>query len=217
MIPARGHELPAKETEARARATVVPMGIGAIVLAAGKGERMGRPKALVEWDGRPFLAHVLDTLRAAAASPIVVVLDPASAEFAEARKLAEAAGAAVVENPKPERGMLSSIRHGLSALSGATHAAILPVDHPGIRTRTLDALFLQARIAPDRIVVPTHESRRGHPGIFPAARFADLMGAPDAEGARAVLRSHASTVLEIRVDDPAVVRDVDTPEDLAGA
>lgn len=193
------------------------MSIGAIVLAAGKGERMGRPKALVEWDGRPFLAHVLETLAAAAAAPIAVVLDPASADFAEAKKLAESAGAAVVDNPKPERGMLSSIRHGLAALGGASHAAILPVDHPGIRTRTLDALFLHARNTPDRIVVPTWEGRRGHPGVFPAARFPDLMAAPDEEGARAVLRSHANLVLEVRVDDPAVVRDLDTPEDLAGS
>lgn len=112
---------------------------------------------------------------------------------------------------------VSSIRHGLAALGGASHAAILPVDHPGIRTRTLDALFLHARNTPDRIVVPTWEGRRGHPGVFPAARFPDLMAAPDEEGARAVLRSHANLVLEVRVDDPAVVRDLDTPEDLAGS
>ena len=192
-------------------------GIAAIVLAAGKGERMGRPKALVEWDGRPFLAHVLETLAAAEAAPIAVVLDPASADFADASRLAAAAGAKVVRNEKPERGMLSSIRHGLAAVAGASHAAILPVDHPGIRDETVKALFLHARTTPDRIVVPTWEGRRGHPGVFPAERFPDLMAAPDDEGARAVLRQHASLVLEVTVSDPAVVKDIDTPDDLAGA
>lgn len=190
-------------------------GIGAIVLAAGKGERMGRPKALVDWHGKTFLEHALESLKAAGASPIAVVLDPAAQDFAAAKKIAGDAGAVVVENAKPERGMLSSVRHGLTALSGATHAALLPVDHPGIRPATLEALFLHARSAPDRIVVPVFEGRRGHPGVFPASRFGDLMGAPDDEGARAVLRTHANLVLEATIDDPAVVRDLDTPEDLS--
>ena len=191
------------------------MGIGAIVLAAGKGERMGRPKTLVEWNGKTFLAHALESLKAAGASPIAVVLDPKSEDFSAASKLATDAGAVVVENPKPERGMLSSVRHGLTALAGTTHAALLPVDHPGIKPSTLEALFLHARSTPDRIVVPLFEGKRGHPGVFPAARYADLMGAPDEEGARAVLRSHANLVLEATIDDPAVIRDLDTPEDLA--
>lgn len=190
-------------------------GIGAIVLAAGKGERMGRPKALVEWNGKTFLEHALTSLKAAGASPIAVVLDPASPDFATAKKIASDAGAVVVENAKPERGMLSSVRHGLTALTGATHAALLPVDHPGIKPSTLEALFLNARSKPDRIVVPVFEGKRGHPGVFPAARFGDLMGAPDDQGARAVLHSHANLVLEAEIDDPAVIRDLDTPEDLS--
>src|SRR6185436_9871447 len=96
-------------------------GIGAIVLAAGKGERMGRPKVLVEWEGKSFLEHVLGSLKDTEASPVVVVLDPGSPDFAVAKKIATGAGAQVVENAKPERGMLSSVRHGLAALMGASH------------------------------------------------------------------------------------------------
>lgn len=189
-------------------------GIGAIVLAAGKGKRMGRPKALVDYEGKSFLEHALASLTAAGASPIAVVLDPASPDFAAAKKIATGAGAVVVENPKPERGMLSSVKHGLTALSGVTHAALLPVDHPGIKPSTLEALFLHARSSPEKIVVPLFQGKRGHPGIFPASKFGDLMGAPENEGARAVLHQHASLVLEAVIDDPAVVRDLDTPGDL---
>lgn len=192
-------------------------GIGAIVLAAGKGERMGRPKALVDFEGKSFLEHALASLKSAGADPIAVVLDPASEDFAAAKKLATDAGAVVVENPKPERGMLSSVKHGLTALSGATHAALLPVDVPGIKASTLEALFLHARQAPDRMIVPVFEGRRGHPGVFPASKFGDLMGAPESEGARAVLHQFPQLVIEAKIDDPAVVRDLDTPDDLPKA
>ena len=189
-------------------------GIGAIVLAAGKGERMGRPKVLVDYEGKTFLEHALASLKGTEADRIVVVLDPASPDFAAAKKIATDGGAQVVENPKPERGMLSSVKHGLAALAGATHAALMLIDHPGLKKDTLDALFLTARSKPDHIVVPTYQGKRGHPGIFPAKLFGDLMGAPADEGARAVLHAHAALVLEVAIDDPALVRNFDTPEDL---
>ncbi len=187
------------------------MGIAAIVLAAGKGERMGKPKAHVPFGGGTFLSTALVSLTKAGFSPIVVVIAPGDTE---AKRVAEEHGAAAVENPKPERGMLSSIRHGLTATGDATHAAILPVDHPGIADKTFQALLLHARNQPDKIVVPSHGGRRGHPGIFPRAVFPELMGAPEDEGAVAVLHAKPERIVHVVVDDEACVKDKDTPADL---
>ena len=59
----------------------------------------------------------------------------------------------------------------------------------------------------------THENRHGHPVIFGRAVFDELRRADYDIGAKAVLQLHAATILNVEVDDPAVLRDVDTPED----
>lgn len=182
--------------------------VAAIIVAAGAGRRFGGPKVLAELDGKTFLEHALGAV--ASCDPRLVVLDPASVPAARARAISEAAGAAVLENPDPARGMLSSVKIAIAALDPrVTHALLLPVDHPGIRRETVDRLIARAA---DQIVLPVFARRRGHPVMFPCALFGALLSAPESEGARAVV--HANTVLELPVDDPAVARDVDTPADL---
>lgn len=189
------------------------MRVGAVVLAAGAGRRYGGPKVLATRDGRTFLEIALETIVASPLDSVLVVLDPASEAAPEARRLiASRFGTAigVVDNPDAERGMLSSIRAGLRALpEPITHAALWPVDHPGIRVATVEALVARAGRHPEAIVVPSFENRRGHPGIFPRALFPALLAAPDDEGARAVLRAHPERIEHVVVDDPATVTDVD--------
>src|SRR2546428_12738485 len=117
---------------------------------------MGGPKALLPWRETTFLGAALELFRPL--SPVVVVLDPGSPIHAEAVRVATAAGAIVADNPDPDRGMLSSIRRGLTALpASTTHAAILPVDHPGIGRATLDALLAAVEADPSKMVVPSFE------------------------------------------------------------
>jgi molybdenum cofactor cytidylyltransferase len=182
--------------------------IAAVIVAAGAGRRFGGPKVLARLGGKTFLEHALEAV--ASCEPRLVVIDPASAPAARARAVSEAAGAVVLGNPDPARGMLSSVKIAIATLDpGVTHALLLPVDHPGIRRVTVDRLLARAA---DQIVLPVFRKRRGHPVLFPRALFPALLSAPDSEGARAVV--HANTVLELPVDDPAVARDVDTPADL---
>jgi len=173
--------------------------IGCVVLAAGAGTRLGGvAKALL---GAPtFLARVVATARA---DDVVVVVGPpfGAAVAAEAARL----GARVVENPDPSRGMASSIALGFAAVHGDA-AWLWPVDHPAVQRATLEALLA----CEGEVVRPRYRGRGGHPPLVAARLFPALAAMTGT--AREVFA--AARVVEVEVDDPGVVRDVDTPEDL---
>jgi molybdenum cofactor cytidylyltransferase len=108
--------------------------------------------------------------------------------------------------------MLSSVQHGVAALPfRASGALIWPVDVPWVRAETVRAL-LDAPSA--QIVIPTWQGRGGHPLRLPRALFGEVALLDPADGLRALLAARAPRVHRMEVPDPAVVRDVDTPEDL---
>jgi CTP:molybdopterin cytidylyltransferase MocA len=181
--------------------------IGAIVLAAGSSSRMGRPKATLEAGpgGPRFLDAILATLGAAGVLAIRVVVAPGF----------EQSGPSFVVNTDPGAGMLSSLHRGLDAIQGQLDAVLVwPVDHPLVKRETVDALIAASRAGGPPIVVPTHQGRRGHPVLFAARVIPELRAADPSLGARAVVHAHDDR-LELAVDDPGVVSDIDTPEDYA--
>jgi len=194
--------------------------IGAVIVAAGAGRRLGGvAKALLPRGGATYLAAIAETARAAGTVDAIVVVGPPFG--AEVAAHAAALGLAVVENPAPDRGMASSIAVGFAALierGAALDAAWLwPVDHPAVTVATLRQL--RAAAGPGRgidVVQPRHRGAGGHPPLIARAVWPALAGCGGAaDGARGVLR--AARALAVEVDDPGVVRDVDTPADLAEA
>jgi molybdenum cofactor cytidylyltransferase len=184
--------------------------IGALILAAGDSRRMGRPKALLPLEGRTFLEVLMDRLIRAGVAPILLVLGSAAEEIQSVLKLSLAR---VVINPDPTRGQLSSIHCGILALAPreVDGLFIAPVDTPRVKVATLEQM---KDALPGRpLVVPVFQGRRGHPALFSANLFPDLLRAPLDQGARAVV--HATTDrLELPCDDPAVLEDFDAPGDL---
>jgi CTP:molybdopterin cytidylyltransferase MocA len=183
--------------------------IGAVILAAGAGRRLGGvAKACLGGDD-PFLARIARAARAVGlARGVVVVGPPFEGEVAA---LARGLGLEVVCNPAPERGMASSVARGFAALaaSPAVDAAWLwPVDHPAVTIATLRALI--AARGDHLAAIPRHGGRGGHPPLIGRGLFAALAGVADLPGgARACLAAAATIAVE--VDDPGVIRDVDTP------
>jgi len=190
------------------------MTIAAIVTAAGRSSRMGRPKALLDYRGQSFVARIAGELLACGVRPVVVVGAAGDRELATA---AARAGARYAVNPDPDRGMLSSVLAGFEALAEDRLIAFLlwPVDYPAVRRETVAAILEAYRRARCEIVVPVHAGHRGHPVLFDRTTFADLRAAPMEVGARAVVRAHAAGRVEVEVADPAIHDDIDTPEDLA--
>ena len=180
--------------------------ISAIVLAAGKSERMGRPKALLPFRGRTFLGNILDAISHTSIEDTFVVLGHHRAEIEQSLPLPS-----VVFNPNYEQGMITSFQAGVRALSwDASGAFLFLVDHPVVEPATIEAMIMN--LAPNRIVLPTFEGRRGHPVLFSSEVLEEILALPSTEGANIVVRKNPARIVEVPVSTPGILVDIDTPE-----
>jgi molybdenum cofactor cytidylyltransferase len=181
--------------------------ISAIVLAAGKSERMGRPKALLEFRGRTFLENILDTISRSSIEHTSIVVGHHRREIVNAVQ-----SDSIVFNPDYEQGMVTSLQTGIRALPPESIGAFLfLVDHPVVDVETIEAMI--PRAAPSRIVQPTFEGRRGHPVFLGIDVLQEILGLPSSQGADVVVRREPDRIIEIPVNAPGVLIDVDTPEE----
>jgi CTP:molybdopterin cytidylyltransferase MocA len=182
-----------------------------LVLAAGGGRRYGMPKALVEYRGRPLVRHAVDVAVAGGCTQTVVVV---GAEAARVR--ATAPDLTFVDNLEWASGMASSLRVGLTAVTGtaATAALVLLVDMPGVTPEAVRRVAAQT--GPDALVMGGYGGRRGHPVLLGRDHWARVAASATGDhGARDYLRAHAAAVRVVDVGDVADDVDVDTPEALA--
>jgi molybdenum cofactor cytidylyltransferase len=178
---------------------------------------MGRPKALLDDpQGRPFAARLVRTFVEAGIQDVIVVTGRNHAAVAEALTADRPpVHPALVNNPDPSRGQLSSLLVGLDAAitRGADGILVTLVDIPMVRASTIRAVVDAWTSSHASIVRPAIGDRHGHPVLFDKAVFDELQRAPVAEGAKSVVRARAATVVDVPVDDEGCLVDVDTPED----
>lgn len=195
-----------------------PVTLAAIILAAGDSARMGRPKALLDFGGKPAIARILETARKAGITKFLVVLG----KHAEViQKGADLAGCGVLVNEHPERGQLSSMQLGMSRLDFATDAAFIwPVDCPLVRAEDLKALaqaYAKGRAALMRIFLPVNGGKRGHPMLVDIGFRQPFMELHNGQSARDVIAANPTQVQDVPVANTGVLLDIDTPEDYAVA
>ncbi len=190
--------------------------IAAIILCGGESRRMGRPKALLACQGTTFLGHLLRVTAHPAIGMRRVVLGAAADEIRHAAALAPEA---VVVNLDWQRGQLSSLQSGMRSLPKDATDGILvcPVDHPLISSALVDKLIKAFRAQGKLIVMPTWQGHRGHPVIFAAGLYQELLTAPTEVGARAVVRAHQADIYELATEEQGVIQNLDDPESLRQA
>jgi CTP:molybdopterin cytidylyltransferase MocA len=195
--------------------------VPAAVLSAGASSRMGRPKALLDLAGEPFLSRIARTLRLGGADDLVVVTGPHDAEIrAWIDGAADRIGPLrVVHNPRHESGQLTSVLAALATIDHpGVHAMLVTlVDLPLVLPATVSALLAAWRASRAPVVRPSFGGRHGHPVVFDRAVFDALRRAPLDQGARGVVHALGAAVLDVTTDDEGVCLDVDTPEDHARA
>jgi molybdenum cofactor cytidylyltransferase len=187
----------------------------AVIPAAGKSTRMGKPKLALPLGGRSVLERVVEAVRGGGVEETVVVLGPHVRELAP---LAEAAGAHTLLLSEETPDMRTTVEHGLRWLeqrfqpTSEDRWLLLPADHP-----TLDAdlvrLLLAAPAAGRSLVIPTFAGRRGHPAVIGWGHVAGIRALQPGEGLNRYFRQHEADTLEMPVSAADVLCDLDTPED----
>jgi len=187
--------------------------ISAILLAAGESRRMGRPKQLLDWQGKTLLQRALDALIDSDADEIILVL---GYEADRIRAGLPALPIRIVINRDYNQGMASSLRQGLLALDpGSAAFLVLLADQPGIGPEIINTIIRRFRQADPKpgIVLPVYRGRRGHPVLIGVQYREECLRLQGDRGARGLLLNHPGDVLEIEVQEDAILKDIDTPEE----
>lgn len=185
-----------------------------VLLAAGTGSRFDpeglRNKLLAPMPGGTCVAHDAAHRLLLVVPKVIAVVRPGSDALAH---VLNEAGCDVVFSADSERGMGASLAAGVGAAHEAESWIVALADMPRIDVATIEAV---ARAIDDgaSLAAPFYEGRRGHPVGFGLAHRDALLALDGDTGARALMSSH--TLTRIDVDDPGILRDVDTPADLKG-
>jgi molybdenum cofactor cytidylyltransferase len=184
-----------------------------VILAAGRSSRFGRSKALlpVEPAGPTFIARLIGLFRTASVDEVFVV---GRHDDLALRQVVQGSAARFVVNADADRGQLSSLVTALDAIDPRVRGVIvMPVDIPLIQAATIATVRDTFLRATSPIARATYRGRHGHPVIFGSGVFDELRRADPNTGAKAVVHAHAHELLNVEIDDPAVLRDVDTRRD----
>ncbi len=207
------------------RGGAIPAGAAApigVLLAAGRGRRLGGLKQLRPWPpdaalrtARPLIRHAFDAVAGACRSVVIVLgHEPEAVRHA----IGDAAGVFVTADP--DAPMLASIHAGLRAAAAIDPAAAVllhPGDVPSVAAATIATLLSAAAERPETVKLPEHAGRGGHPAWVPPPVRDRLLALPPDHpgGARAFWESRPDLVERIAVPDAGCSRDIDRPEDLS--
>jgi nicotine blue oxidoreductase len=185
--------------------------VAGVLLAAGEGSRLGRPKALVELDGQTLAERGATMLRAGGADLVLVITGAAPLEL-------PGSGVQAVHNPEWRTGMGSSLRTALRALQASDRVAAAVValaDQPLVGAQAVARLIAAYRGGASVAVAAYHGKPR-NPVLLAREHWAEVIAmATGDQGARAFLRARPELVTPVECGDTGSPDDIDTEADLA--
>ena len=193
------------------------MSTAAILLAAGRSSRMGQGqhKLLLPLGDRPVLAHVVDTVLASQARPLVVVLGHQVEQVrAILKPYTSQSDMTVIENPDYQQGMSTSLRKGIETLMAfpVDGALIILGDQPLMTSHILNKMIETKQTTGKRIITARYNGKRGNPTLFDVSLFPELIEMTGDEGGRKVLERYRQEIATLEMEDTTSNYDVDTWE-----
>jgi molybdenum cofactor cytidylyltransferase len=186
--------------------------VAAVVLAAGRSKRMGRPKMVLPWGDTTVIGRVVEVLCQAEIQPVVVVTGGARCQVEAALS---GSSAQLVFNPDYERNeMLVSLQLGLGVLGVDVGAALVVLgDQPQIELDVVQSILVRYWSGQAPLVVPSFRMRRGHPWLVERRLWKAILDLDPTSTLRDLLNQYSEQIDYLNVASRSVLRDLDTPED----
>jgi molybdenum cofactor cytidylyltransferase len=176
---------------------------------------MGRPKLLLPYGGGTIIERVVQNVASSRADKALIVLGGSGWEIEEKIR---AVAIKRVNNRRYKEGMFSSVRRGLSALPASARAAVFVLaDQPDVPPSVIDLLIEAYHRQNKGIVLPVYRKKRGHPLLIDLKYRPEIEALSPEIGLRGLLRKHPDDILEVGVSSPAVLKDIDAPDDYGRA
>ena len=176
---------------------------------------MGMPKIFLKIRGSTFLERICGNFKKAGAFATVVVLGHKAGEYSAGIP----PGCLIAVNRDYKKGQITSLWAGLKTAKklGAEGVMLTLADHPLVRPGTYGILVKKLEENPCNIIIPSYNFKSGHPILFGGRWFESFMSAPLDKGAKEVMRGNREQVLYVNLNDPGVLKDLDTLEDYKNA
>jgi len=189
--------------------------IGAVVLAAGKSERMGQNKLFLNLNGKSLIDNILDAVAAAGVDEQVIVLGDKPERVIEAIK-PRLRTLKITLNEDHKQGMTSSFQKGLQMLPHVDAAFLVLGDEPIFDPNLLKIMVQQMENSQGKmlIVSPIHKGKKGHPLLFHRQLFKEILNLKNTQTIREIVHRYADRLLTIEAPQWTIM-DIDTPEDYA--
>jgi molybdenum cofactor cytidylyltransferase len=184
----------------------------AIILAAGRSSRLGKPKQLLNYKGKTLLEHTIHAVKESSVQSIILIL---GSGFERVINEIDISGLHIIKNDNWETGIASSIVSGINALydiAPLPDAAILTVcDQPFVTGSLLDELLAAQKTTSKLIIASKYEDTIGTPALFHKSFFLQLIGLKGDSGAKKIMQQYPGAVATIPF--PLGSIDIDTPSD----
>jgi len=193
---------------------IAGMEIAGIVLAAGGSSRIeGQNKLLMEVAGKPVLVWVVEAALSVDLEPVIVVTGCDANTVGE---ILDEMPVSIVLNNRWQEGMSTSFSPAVNALPSETQGVMIVLgDMPAVEKSIIKKLVSQfADSGGEKIVYPVFKGQQGLPVVFPRRFFTELTELSGDRGAKSILKDHPDVVLEVEVNSPSVLMDIDTEDDL---
>ena len=186
--------------------------VTAIVLAAGKAERMGAPKMFLPLGGKAVLQWVLESVLATAVDEVICVVR----DFAAVRAHISVTDDRLcwLVNDQADAGQSSSVIAGLWALDGRSDGALFVVgDQPMLSSALIDALLERFKEVSAPIIAPSFQGEIRNPALFRRELFAELLTLKGDHGGRALIKKYRDRVELVHWNEEATFMDIDNQKD----